>query len=75
MINHLRYGFGHAVSVGLDAELSIGAALKTGAVVTSDIHDERVVELARGGDGIDDASDLVIGLRHEAGVDLHHPRG
>ena len=46
-------------------------ALHAGAVVAPDPDDERVVELAQLLDGVDDPTDVVVGVLGEARVDLH----
>ena len=46
-------------------------ALHAGAVVAPDPQDERVVELAQLLDRVDHATDVVVGVLREAGVDLH----
>ena len=38
-----------------------------GAIVAGNVDDERVVELAGVSDGVDDAAELVVALRGEAG--------
>ena len=46
-------------------------AFHAGAVVAPDPDDHRVVELAELLDRVDHASDVVVGILREAGVDLH----
>jgi hypothetical protein len=53
-------------------ERSGDAALGRGAVV-GDHHDQRVVELADLLERVEDATEVVVGMGDEAGVDLHHP--
>ena len=50
----------------------VDAALGRGAVVGDD-HDQRVVELADLLERVEDAAEVVVGVRDEAGEDLHHP--
>ena len=50
---------------------AVQAALGRRAVVAGDVDDERVVELARLLDGLDDAADLVVGVLDRAAEDFH----
>ena len=56
------------------AERAFQPPLGAGAIVAHDVHDERVVELARGAEALDQAADLVIGEGHVGGVVLHQAR-
>jgi hypothetical protein len=47
--------------------------LGRGAVVGDD-HDDRVLELADLLERVQDAAEVMVGVVHEAGEDLHHPR-
>ena len=47
------------------------AALGAAAVVAPDVEEQRVVELAQLLERVDDAADLVVGVRGEAREDLH----
>ena len=49
------------------------AALGRRAVVGDD-HDQRVLELADVLERVEDPAEVVVGVRDEAGEDLHHPR-
>ena len=49
-------------------------ALHAGAVVTPDPDDQRVVQLAKLGDRVDDPADVVVGVLRVPGVDLHLAR-
>ena len=46
-------------------------SLHAGPVVAPDPQNERVVELPELLDGVDDASDVVVGVLREPGIDLH----
>ena len=63
---------GHLVEEQHLVEGAGDAALGRGAVVGDD-HDQRVVELADLLERVEDAAEVVVGVRDEAGVDLHHP--
>ena len=45
-------------------------SFRAGAVVAADVDDQGVVELAEVFDGLDDAADLVVGVREVRPVDV-----
>ena len=56
-----------ATSLGVPIQRALGA----GAVVAVDVDDQRVVELAHVLDRLDHAADLVVGVGHVRGEDIH----
>ena len=62
---------GDAVPVAELVHDAVQAALGRGAVVAGDVDDERVVELTGLLDGLDDATDLVVGVLDRRAEDLH----
>ena len=52
-------------------EGAVQVALRRGAVVADDHVDERVVEDLEVGQGVDQPTDMVVGVLEEPGVDLH----
>ena len=68
-------GFGDSVYLGHAIGGAVEAAFQAGPVVSGDVEDEGVVELAGGCYGVDDAAELVVALGSEAGVDLHETSG
>ena len=62
----------NAVEEGHLVEQALRAAFGARAVVTGDVDDHRVVELAGFADRLDHPADVVIRLFEEASVDLHH---
>ena len=65
---------GHAVEVGHLVERAVQRAFGRRAVVADDVVDDRVVEDAEVVDGIDQPSDVVVGVLEEPGVHLHLAR-
>ena len=55
-------------------ECAVRSTLARGAVVARDVDDQRVVEDFHVFQRIDHTADLVVGVLHVAGVDLHLPR-
>jgi hypothetical protein len=68
----LLEALGHVVEEQHLVERSRDAALGRGAVVGDD-HDDRVLELADLLERVQDAAEVMVGVGHEAGEDLHHP--
>ncbi len=66
---------GHAVLVGRGAPAAVDGALRRGAVVSADVDEQGVVQLAEFVDGVDDPADLGVGMGHEPGEHLHQPAG
>ena len=66
-----RLELGHRVEVRHLVEGAVERALGRGAVVADDHVDERVVERAELIDRVDQPADVVVGVLHEGGVDLH----
>ena len=60
-----------AVEVGHLVVGAVQRALGRGAVVADDVVDERVVEDVQLLQAIEQASDMVVGVLHEARIDLH----
>ena len=63
--------FRDAVEVAQLVQGAVQATLGRGAVVAGDVDDQRVLEIARLLDGLDDAAGLVIGVLERAAEDLH----
>ena len=63
--------FRDAVEVAQLVQGAVQAALGRGAVVAGDVDDQRVLEIARLLDGLDEAAGLVIGVLERAAEDLH----
>ncbi len=65
----------HVVRQAVEDEVlvegAVRAALRAGAVV-AEREDQRAVELAAAGEEVEQAAEVVIGVRQEAGIDLHH---
>ena len=55
-------------------ERAIWPAFARATVVAGDVNDERVIEDPEIFDRIDHTADLIVGVLHVAGVDLHLPR-
>ena len=64
---------GHRVEVGHLVEGAVERALGRGTVVADDHVDQRVVEHAELIDRVDQPPDVVVGVLHEGGIDLHLP--
>ena len=50
------------------------AAFGARSVVSGDVKDQRVVGVGERGDGVEQASDVIVRMRQKAGEDLHMPR-
>jgi hypothetical protein len=61
------------LSVGHLVEAAVGGALRGRPVIADDVEDQRVIEDTEIIDRVDDATDFVVSLFEEAGVDLHLP--
>ena len=68
---HVLEGLRDAVEGHQLVEGAVKAALGAGAVVTGDVDEEGVLVLAQVLEGIDQPSDLLVGVLGEAGVGLH----
>ena len=66
-----RFDRGHAVEVGHLVERALQRAFRRCAVVADDQIDQRVVEDVHVLQCIDQPADMMIGVLHEGGVDLH----
>jgi hypothetical protein len=60
---------GNAVETGHLVERALQCALRRGAVIADDHVDERVVQ--RGSEGIEQPANVMVGVLHKRGVDLH----
>ena len=65
---------GHPVEVRHLVEGAVDGALGRRPVVADDVVDDRVVEDSEVVDGVDQPTDLMVGVLEEPGVDLHLPR-
>src|SRR5207237_183387 len=74
MLEHVLNGLLHTVKISHLVEHSAHATLGTRAIVANDVEDERIFELTGGFDGVDQASDLGVGIFGETGKYLHLPR-
>jgi hypothetical protein len=68
-----RLDAGGAVEDDELVEAAVGRALAGGAVVAHHHVHEGVVEDLEVGESVDEAADVMVGVLHEAGVDLHLP--
>ena len=67
----VRDAAGEAVFVERAAQTALGG----GAVVTEDVDEQRVVQLADLLQRVHEPADLVVGVLGETGVELHQGRG
>jgi hypothetical protein len=69
-----RYGFLYAISGSPDFVCcTLQGSLGAGAVISHHEDDKSIVPLPRLLYGIEQAADMIIGVRQSARVDLHHP--
>ena len=59
------------LSVSSSLNVPLRGALGGGPVVADDVVHERVVEDLQVGEAVDQPADVVVGVLHEPGVDLH----
>lgn len=69
-----RLDVGRSVERDHPVERAHQPALGRATVIAGDVDDQRVVEDLETPERVDDTPDLIIGVLHVAGVDLHLPR-
>ena len=68
-----QHALRHAVEIGVLVEQAVITAFGARAVVADDVEDQRIVELARVLDRLDEAADLCVGIFAEASEHFHLP--
>src|SRR5262249_46927226 len=65
--------YGNAIEGGELVRRAVKHAFGAGAVVATDVNDQRVVEFAQVFNGLNDATDLIVGISEVGPVDIRLP--